>query len=472
MSDRHLVHPGAPPEASRPPLALVVLCAAQLMLVLDLTVVNVALPVMAADLGLGGVQATGVVTAYVVALGGLMLAGGRVADLFGRRRTLLAGVAVFTVSSAVCGLATGPEMLLAGRVTQGAGAALMSPAALASVTALFHGPARVRALATWAGIGVTGFLAGLVVGGLLASGPGWRWIFLVNLPIGVLLLAGVRAVLPPDRTLARRAGRLDLAGAALWTGTVGAVVLGLSLIGEPGVAGGETAGVLGLAGVLGVGFVVAERRAADPVLPPRVLRQGPVLAGFGVMLVASAGLLSIFFLASAFTQRVLGLDAWEAGLVFVPSALASAHLGGHVITRHGARVVAIGGFVLVAVGAALLSRIGADTAVLTDLVPGLVLTSLGLGPVIVVATSTTLARVADRDAGVASGIVNTAHEFGGAAGLGLLAATLGNALLGTGAAAYADGFLAVGAGATVMALLAARVVPALRPASEHLAHGH
>lgn len=454
---------------------LLVLCAAQLMLVLDLTVVNVALPEMSADVGLSGVQATGVVTAYVVALGGLMLAGGRLADLYGRRRMLLWGIVVFTVSSVACGLSSAPETLLVGRVTQGAGAALMSPAALATVTSLFQGHARVRALATWAGVGAAGFVGGLVVGGLLTSGPGWRWIFLVNVPIGLLLVLGVRAVLPADRREERASGSVDVAGATLWTAAVGALVLGLSLIGEPDASPALRTAALAAAGVLLVVFVVVEARTAAPILSPKVLRQGPVATGFVVMTVASAGMLSIFFLTSMFTQRVLGLDAWEAGLVFVPSALvtmAAAHLGGHVINHHGTRVVAVGGFLLVAVGAALLSRITDDTSVVTGLVPGLVLTSLGLGPTLVVATSTTLARVEERDAGVASGIVNTGHELGGAVGLGLLAAALGEAIAGAGDDAYADGFLGIGAGAVVMAVLATRLIPSIKPAAEHLTHGH
>jgi EmrB/QacA subfamily drug resistance transporter len=454
---------------------LVLVCAAQLMLVLDLTVVNVALPSMSADIGLSGVQTTGVITAYVVTFGGLMLAGGRFADVYGRRRVLTLGIVVFTASSLVCGLAASPEVLLAGRVAQGQGAALMSPAALATVTGLFHGPARVRALATWAGIGAFGFVAGLVVGGLLTSGPGWRWIFLVNVPIGLLLIAGVRAVLAPDESRERSPSSLDLVGAALWTGTVGSLVLGLSLIGEASTPGEATLAALAAAGVLAVAFVVVESRTADPILAPNVLRQGPVALGFLVMLVASAGMLTLFFVASMYTQRVLGLDAWEAGLVFVPSAIAAmvaAHLGGHVITHHGTRVVAVAGFALVAVGAGLLSRLDADSSVATAVVPGLVLTSLGLGPAIVVATSTTLARVSDRDAGVASGIVNTGHELGGAIGLGLIAAVLGDAVLGTQAGAYADAFLGIALGALLMAVMATRLIPPMRPDPEYLVHGH
>lgn len=475
MSEKSEVRQDAPAESRRRAAGLALLCAAQLMLVLDLTMVNVALPEMAADIGLSGVQTTGVITAYVVTFGGLMLAGGRFADLYGRRRVLTLGIVVFTLSSLVCGLATAPEALLAARITQGQGAALMSPAALASVTALFHGAARVRALATWAGVGAFGFVAGLVVGGLLTSGPGWRWIFLVNVPIGIALVAGVRAVLDPDASRGRAPGRLDLVGAALWTGAVGSLVLGLSLVGETGASSAATLTSLAAAGVLGAAFLVVESRAADPILAPGVLRQGPVALGFLVMLTASAAMLTLFFVASMYVQRVVGLDAWEAGLVFVPSAIAAmlaAHLGGHAITHHGTRVVAVAGFALVALGAGLLARVDADTSVGAVVVPGLVLTSVGLGPAIVVATSTTLARVSDRDAGVASGIVNTGHELGGAIGLGLLAAVLGDAVLGADAEAYADAFLGIAVGAVLMAALAVRLVPAMRPDPEHLVHGH
>src|SRR5690606_36339889 len=205
-------------------VVLALLCVAQFMLVLDITAANIALPSIGRDLGLDTGALTWVITAYAVAFGGLMLLGGRLADVLGRRRLLVSGLAVFTISSALCGLAPDGGLLIAGRAVQGVGAALISPAALASVSALFTGAARTRALGVWAGIGASGFAVGLMASGLLASGPGWRWIFLVNVPIGVALIALLSAMLPASRGIG---GRIDVVGGVLATVFAAALVVAL-----------------------------------------------------------------------------------------------------------------------------------------------------------------------------------------------------------------------------------------------------
>jgi EmrB/QacA subfamily drug resistance transporter len=461
------------PRSRNPGVALTLLCIAQLMLILDLTAVNIALPTIGAELGLSSVQATAVVTTYAVAFGGLMLLGGRLADDFGRRRTLMVGTVVFTLSSLLCGVADDAGVLILGRALQGVGAALMSPAALAALTGLFHGAARVRALSVWAGIGAAGFAGGLAVSGVLTDGPGWRWIFLANLPVGLLVLLVLPAYLGPDPRRERQPS--DAIGALLTTGTFGALVYGLSVLGEP--ATDPVWALVGLsAAVVGaVLLLLHQSRHPAPTVPARVLRQRPVLTGLFVMLVASAGMLSIFFLTTMYAQVARGMDALEAGLLFLPSAvatMAAAHLAGHVINHHGTKAVAIVGFLLTAAGAAVLAGVEVDSSLWGRVIPGLVLTSLGLGPNIVVATSTTLARIRDEDAGIASGIVNIGHETGGALGLAAMVAALGTSLTSASAAAYGDGFRGIAVGAVLMAILAAVIVPSLRPESRHLGHGH
>jgi EmrB/QacA subfamily drug resistance transporter len=473
------MHPSpAPLDVDRPVvrsgrLALLLICLAQLMLVVDITAVNIALPTLSADLGLTGGAVTWVVTAYVLAFGGLMLLGGRLADVVGRKRMLVVGLLVFTVGSLACGFAGSAGVLIGARVLQGVGAALLSPAALASVTTLFSGAERVRALGVWAGVGAAGFVGGLIVSGLLTGGPGWRWIFLINLPIGAVLLVALPVLLPPDGPRGDR--RVDVPGALLATLTMGLLVYGLTRAGEAGWGDWQVLGPLGAAGGSALLFVLVEGRHRAPLIAPHVLRQRPVVTGLGVMLVASAAMLSIFFLASTYAQFVRGMSPVEAGLLFLPSAvltMVSAHLAAHVITRHGTRAAAVGGFAVTAAGLGLLSRITEDSSIWGFVVPALALTSLGLGPAVVVATASTLARVRDEDSGIASGIVNTGHEVGSAFGLALLAATLGGALTDRYADAFADGFLGLAVGSAVMAGLCAVLVPPVRPAAEHLRHGH
>ncbi|NYE19984.1 MFS transporter [Microbacterium immunditiarum] len=454
--------PDAPPAAptTRDWVVLALLCIAQFMLVLDVTAANIALPSIASDLRLGTSDLTWVITAYAVTFGGLMLLGGRLADVLGRRRLLVTGLVLFTVSSALCGLALDGVQLIAGRAVQGVGAALLSPAALASVSTLFTGAARTRALGVWAGIGASGFAVGLLASGLLTSGPGWRWIFLVNVPIGVALIPLLLRMLPASSGIG---GRIDLVGGLLATVFAAALVVALGGLGGLGDAAGGLASwwpitlALGVAVLALVLFVLQERCHPAPLVPLGVLRRRPVMTGLALMLLASAAMLSLFFLASMYLQQVVGLDPFQTGLVFLPSAVAtviSAHLASRALARFSVRLVAAGAFAITAAGGLVLTQLDGSSALWYPLIAGLVLVSFGLGPAFLTATASALARVDVHEAGLASGIVNTGHEIGGAFGVAAVASVIGAAsasLLDPGA--YARGFAAL-----AIAALAAAIV--------------
>jgi EmrB/QacA subfamily drug resistance transporter len=480
MSSTTTAHPApaatATPQNPRRWTALVLLCLAQFMLILDVTVVNVALPSVGDDLMISRSQLTWVVTAYVLAFGGLMLLGGRLADVVGRRRILLAGLALFTVSSLICGLAGDGLLLVAGRASQGVGAALLSPAALSIITTSFHGNERNRALGVWAVIGGSGAAVGVLIGGLLTAGPGWEWIFFANVPIGLAVLLTVPAVVPADPPR-HDAGRLDVPGALLGTAAAVLLVYGLVEAGDSGWTAPQTLVPIAAAAVLGGAFVAVERAVRNPLIRVELLRQRSVVAGTLVMLVASGLMLSLFFLSSVYLQGVRGFDAVATGLTFLPAAVAitvGAHLAGQLVGRVGGRAVATAALALTALGIGLLSRLTAESDVLTEFLPGYVLAALGLGPAFVVATTTALSRVPHDQAGLASGIVNTSHEIGGAIGVAAMSAVAAGSIV-TGmhdAAGFADAFTVGAVIAGVAALAALRLVPPGKPAQATFGHGH
>ncbi|MFI6419154.1 MFS transporter [Streptomyces sp. NPDC050842] len=399
--------------------ALALICAAQFMLILDVTVVNVALPALSADLDLGRTALTWVVTAYTLCFGGLMLLGGRLADALGARRVLLTGLALFTTASLVCGLAANAPVLLGGRIAQGVGAALLSPAALALVTTAFHGAERAKALGAWAAIGGTGSAVGVLLGGALTEGPGWPWIFYVNVPVGLALLVALPKVLPDNRP-GRTNARLDAPGALLVTTATGALVYGLVQAGDSGWASAAT--LLPLLGALvlyGI-FAAVERASSAPLMDLRMLTRRPVVAGSLLMLVATALLISFFFLGSMQLQHVYGLGAFRTGLLFLPIALTTAigaHLGSRLVTTAGPRACATGGLALAALGCLPLTFLPPGANPWATLLPALATASFGLGAVFVAATTTSLGLIAPHEAGLASGIVNTFHEVGGSIGV-------------------------------------------------------
>ena len=459
-------------EPSRRWWALALLCAAQFMVILDVTVVNVALPAIGEDLALSRSAATWVFTAYTLCFGALLLLGGRLADTFGRRRTFLAGLAVFTTASLASGLAGSGAVLLSARAAQGVGAALLSPAALSIVTTMFHGPDRHRALGIWAAIGGAGAAVGVLLGGALTSGPGWEWVFFVNLPVGALVAAATLAVVGHVPS-AGGSRRIDLPGALIAGLAVGLVIYGLVEAGDGGWAAPVTLASLAGGAALLIAFVLVEHATADPLVPPALMIKRSVRAGNLVMLTASGLLLSCFFLASQYLQHVLALSPFRTGLVFLPVAVAIAagsHVGARVLGRYGGRAAAAGGFALAAAGTLLLSRIPLDGSAVVDVLPGFALAGLGLGAVFVTATTTALSRVDPHHAGVASGLVSTGHELGASLGVALVSTIAGAGLDAGGAggaasvAGFGDAFSALALVSVAAVALALWLIPAGRPA--------
>jgi EmrB/QacA subfamily drug resistance transporter len=457
--------------------ALVLLCLAQFMLILDVTVVNVALPDMGADLALDRQTLTWVVTGYTLAFGGLMLLGGRLADALGARRTLLAGLVLFTAASLVTGLSTGAPTVLTGRILQGVGAALLSPAALSIITTTFHGTERNRALGIWAAIGGSGSAFGVLLGGLLTAGPGWEWVFFINVPVGVVVLALVPLAVPAGQSGHRTGGRVDLPGALSVTAGTALLIYALVRAGDSGWASAATLGTLAAALLSYAVFVAIERATTTPLMRVDMLTRRPVLAGTFLMLVASGLFIGFFFLSSLYLQHTRGFTALRTGLLFLPVAVAvtvGAHVGGRLIGRIGARPVAAAGLLLTAAGAGLLTQISADSSAYAVLLPGLVVASIGIGPVFVAATTTAMAFVPPRESGLASGLVNTFHELGGAVGVAVVS-TIAAGSITAGvptAAGFADAFTAGAVAAAVAAVAALALVPAGRPAFTGGPHVH
>ncbi|WP_129670241.1 MFS transporter [Phytoactinopolyspora endophytica] len=454
--------------------ALVLLCFAQFMLIVDLMVVQVALPSIGADLHVGREALTWVVTAYILCFGGLMLLGGRLADTLGARRMLLLGLAVFTIASLLCGLAESGAMLIGGRAAQGVGAALLSPAALSTITAMFHGAERNRALGVWAAIGGSGAAIGVLMGGLLTSGPGWAWVFFVNVPVGVMLLAVISWVVPARPA---RPARVDLPGALLVTISSGLLVFGLNRAGDDGWDSGWTLGTIGAALVGYAAFVVVERVVPAPLMHVVMFTRRPVQSGTFTMVFATGLLSSFFFLSSLYLQHVRDFSALRTGLVFLPVAIviiAGAHLAGRLIGAVGGRPVAVAGFSLMAGGAVLLAQVSVDSNAYGSVLPGLMVASLGVGPTFVTATTTTLGNVAQHESGLASAVINTAHELGGAIGVSVVSAVAASSIASMvpDADGFRSAFVVCAIAAAAAALVTSRLVPPGKPARAAVGHGH
>jgi EmrB/QacA subfamily drug resistance transporter len=458
-------------SGSRAWWALVWLCLAQFMVILDVTVVNVALPTIGADLHLDRAMLTWVVTAYTLCFGGLMLLGGRAADALGRRRTFLAGLGLFTIASLASGLAQGGALLIAARAGQGIGAALLSPSALSIITTTFHGSERNRALGIWAAIGGAGAAVGVLAGGLLTEYASWRWVFFINVPVGITVALAILAVLAPVRTPAARR-EIDLPGALAATLAAGSLIYGLIKAGSEGWGAAATLVPVAAGLTLAVVFAAIERTVRRPLLPLGLLRRRPLVAGQLVMLAASGLLLSAFFLSSLYLQRVAGFTALGTGLAFLPVALviiAGSHIGARAIGRLGPRPVAAVGFGLAAVGALLLARLPADGSALLGLLPGLLLLAAGVGAAFVTAATTAMASVDHAHAGLTSGLLNTGHELGAALGVAFVSSIAGASVAGGAAAGQATvagfghAFMACAVVAALVVGTITWVLPAGRP---------
>ncbi len=457
---------GTPDRERRPLLLMVVLCVAQFMVILDATVVNVALPSIARSLSFpaGGLQ--WVVTAYVLASGSLVLLGGRAADVAGRRRIFLAGLALFTAASLASGIAPAAGALIAARAGQGLGAALLTPAALSIITTSYAGAQRATALGVWGAIGGAGAAVGVLAGGILTTWLGWRSVFLVNVPVGVV--AGLLSLhlVPQHRPRRRFVRELDLPGAAL--AVAGLVMLAYTLAGAPAHGWGSARTLLlALALALLAGFAAVERSARRPLVPAELWRARSLVAGVLVMFGATGILVGTFFLNSLYLQDVQRASPLRVGLEFLPLALvigAGAHLASRLLPRAGSRALIVAGLVVMGAGALLLTGVSARSGYLTGFLPGLLIVGMGTGLVFPATAVTAMSDIAEDRAGLASGLMTTAHEIGAALGVAVFSAVAVAAGGGI-AAGYRHGFMVAAAVAAGLAVVAAVAVPAVRPAA-------
>jgi EmrB/QacA subfamily drug resistance transporter len=406
-------------------IALVVLCVGMLMIILDQTIVNVALPSIQSDLGFSQSSLAWVVNAYLIAFGGLLLLAGRLGDLIGRRRVFMGGLALFTLASLLCGAAQTQEMLIAARFVQGVGGALTSAVILGMIVTLFPRPdEQARAIGVYAFVASAGASIGLLAGGVLTEAINWHWIFFVNVPIGVATAVVATRVLRHETGIGLANGA-DAPGALL---IVGALMLAVYTIVEvPGHGWGSARTlVLGAVAVaLLAGFVAREATAAHPLVPLRIFRSRNVTAANLVLGLMVAGLLGMFFLGALFLQRVLGYDALEVGLAFLPVALAigtlSLGVSARLIMRFGARATLLPGLALAAVGLAVFQRAPVDATYVRDLLPAMLLIGVGAGLAFPALTSLAMSGATPSESGLASGLFNTTQQVGAALGLAVLA---------------------------------------------------
>jgi EmrB/QacA subfamily drug resistance transporter len=407
-------------------ITLVLLCAVQFLDIADTAIVNVALPSIQHGLGFSQQNLQWVASGYILTYGGFLLLGGRLADLLGRRRMLLAGLSIFAVSSLTAGLAYDSGLLVGARLAQGIGAALMAPAALSQLTTSFgQGKDRNTALGVWGAISGIAAAAGVFLGGVLSAGPGWRWVFFVNPPICVLVAAGAIILLTADREKSNGRVAFDSQGAVLATG--GMLLLVYSLVRAPTVGWGSAQTVATLSGATAVlaAFMVSELRSRNPLLPLMVLRVRGLVAADLTQLIAFCGFFSMFFYATLYMQEVLGYSPLKAGAAYLPITAGFAVAGGlasQLITRIGTRPVVVAGCLVAAAGIYLVSRVPLHGSYVTDLLPGFVVMSLGAGSVFVSVTAAANAGVAADKAGLAAGLLNSSQQVGSALGLAILSA--------------------------------------------------
>ncbi|MBO0693204.1 MAG: MFS transporter [Acidimicrobiaceae bacterium] len=404
--------------------ALALLASAEFVVILDTAVVNIALPSIGRGLHISLTNLSWVVNAYVLGFGGLLLLGGRVADRVGRRRIFVMGLAVFSLASFAGGMAQSSAWLIAARGIQGIGAAMLAPAALSLVTSIFReGADRNRALSVWGAVGGSGAAAGVLFGGVLTSWLGWRSVLFVNVPIGITAMLLTPALITESRD--ERAGRnFDLPGAITVTAGLSALVFALVRASTLGWASPQTIGVLVAAAVLLSAFVVIEHRTREPLVPFAFFRNLSVTAANATMLGMGAATLGLFYFLSLYMQRVLGYSAVTAGLSQLPIAggtIVAAGLASPLVTRYGTRRVLLSGLMLLAGGLVWFAQLPVHGSYLTDLLPASLLIALGVGFSFVPITILSQTGVGDHEYGLASGLVNTAQEVGGALGLAVLA---------------------------------------------------
>jgi EmrB/QacA subfamily drug resistance transporter len=445
---------------------LAVLLVAQLMVILDITAVNIALPSLARDLDISGSSISWTITSYSLIFGSLLLFGGRAADLLGRRRMFLTGLGVFTVSSLASAMAASAGALFAARAGQGLGAAMLSPAALAIIMSVFQGTQRAKALSAWGAVGGAGAAVGVLVGGVLTE-LDWRLIFYVNLPVAAALAIAALKIIPADTQKPRWKG-LDLRGAALATASLGAIVFAITQGESAGWTSAQThlIGLGALAGLLV--FALLERRTKTPLLRVERLFDRAVGGGLFLMLAAAGSIFGLFLLTSMYLQNVLGMGPLSTGFAFIPLALAAgvgAHAAGHITSKHGVRGPLAAAFLIAAAGMTLLAHVGQNGSYVADVVPGMLVAGFGLGIAVVSVSIAILTGAREDESGMISGLNSTGHEIGGTVGVAIFStiAAGSGAIAGTEAASgIAHAFVAAGVLASVASVVALAVLPRAR----------
>ncbi|MEV0222446.1 MFS transporter [Streptomyces sp. NPDC050704] len=412
--------PAQPGRSRHLGLALLVIAAAQLMVVLDATITNIALPAIQTDLNVTDANLAWIVNSYALAFGGLLLLGGRAGDLFGRRRMFQAGITVFTLASLLGGLAPNESLLIGARILQGVGAALAAPSALALITTTFpQGKRRNTAMGVYAAMGGVGATVGLLLGGVLTDLLDWRFVFFVNIPIGLVVLAGTRTLVEAER----HPGRLDIPGAITGTGGLLALVYGITRGGEHGWTNTLTLVSFTGAAALLAAFLLLQARVSDPMMPLRLLKDRNRSGSYATMLFIGAGMFATFYFLTLYMQLILGYSPVKTGFAYLPFSFgmaAAAGISAKLVTHVAPRMIAGPGLLVAAVGMFWFATLEPDSSFTSHLMPAMFVTALGLGMSFVPMTLGAVSGVAHHDTGIASALLNTAQQIGGALGLAIL----------------------------------------------------
>jgi EmrB/QacA subfamily drug resistance transporter len=448
-------------HTTNPWVVLVLICLAQFMVILDATIVNVALPSIQKDLDLSEANLQWIINAYTLVFGGFLLLGGRAGDLLGRKQLFLIGLVIFTVASLLDGLAQTEGMLIGSRALQGLGAALISPAALSIISTTFEeGAERAKALGVWAAIAIGGSAVGLILGGVLTQSFSWPWIFFVNVPVGIVGFVLSLRLVPESRDESAHRS-YDVGGAVTVTAGLMALVYAIVKAETDGWTSATTIGFFVASVVLLSAFLVIELRHKAPLVRLSIFRTRSLSTANIVMFLVGAGMFAMFFFNTLYIQRVLGYGPLKAGLAFLPftaGIMVSAGIASQLATRVGVRLVAAVGMVLTVIGMGLLTQLPVHGTYLANVLPSTIISSLGMGAVFMPLTLVATTGLEDEDQGLASGLFNTSQQIGGALGLAILSTVAASKTAGAGGAddpaALVEGFHWAFAGGAVFVAVA------------------